>query len=146
MHAVRASTSELQSPPKGIQITFQFGLILTTIGKSIIKPVTMPYMHMSWCDLLQSCVRRLHQKNGCAGGLTPRKAEKISVVPLSRANNVSIMLTQFSQFKKGPQEIRRAVVTGKGLSLERLSLLLQVISTLHTCSPKLFMLSFAYCL
>lgn len=48
------------------------------------------------------------------------------VVPLSRANNVSIMLTQFSKFKTGPAGIRRAVVTGKGLSLERLSLLLQV--------------------
>jgi hypothetical protein len=45
------------------------------------------------------------------------------VVPLARANNVSIMLTQF---KDSPQGIRRAVVTGKGLSLERLSLLLQV--------------------
>lgn len=51
------------------------------------------------------------------------------MVPLSRANNVSIMLTQFSQFKQGSdiaQGIRRAVVTGKGLTLERLSLLLQV--------------------
>lgn len=40
------------------------------------------------------------------------------------------MLTQFSQFKQGSdiaQGIRRAVVTGKGLSLERLSLLLQVV-------------------
>ena len=39
------------------------------------------------------------------------------------------MLTQFSQFKQGSdiaQGIRRAVVTGKGLSLERLGLLLQV--------------------
>ena len=63
------------------------------------------------------------------GGTTPRKAERVSVVPLSRANNVSIMLTQFSQFKQGSdiaQGIRRAVVTGKGLSLERLGLLLQV--------------------
>lgn len=45
------------------------------------------------------------------------------VVPLARANNVSIMLTQF---KDSPQGIRRALVGGKGLSLERLSLLLQV--------------------
>lgn len=49
------------------------------------------------------------------------------VVPLARANNVSIMLTQF---KDSPQGIRRAVVTGKGLSLERLSLLLQVSCSL----------------
>ena len=62
----------------------------------------------------------------CAGSATPKKAERVMVVPVSRANNVSIMLTQFSQFKQGPQGIRRAVVTGKGLSLERLSLLLQV--------------------
>lgn len=62
----------------------------------------------------------------CAGASGPKKAEREMVVPLSRANNVSIMLTQFSQFKTGPAGIRRAVVTGKGLSLERLSLLLQV--------------------
>lgn len=66
-----------------------------------------------------------------SGGASAKKAERVSVVPLSRANNVSIMLTQFSQFKQGSdtaQGIRRAVVTGKGLSLERLSLLLQVRS------------------
>lgn len=61
-----------------------------------------------------------------AGVSAPKKVEREMVVPLSRANNVSIMLTQFSQFKAGPAGIRRAVVTGKGLSLERLSLLLQV--------------------
>lgn len=63
----------------------------------------------------------------------------MSVVPLSRANNVSIMLTQFSQFKQGSdiaQGIRRAVVTGKGLSLERLSLLLQVVCN-SLIGPKL---------
>ena len=49
----------------------------------------------------------------------------MKVIPLSRANNVSIMLTQFSSFKSGPEGIRRALVTGHGLSLERLSLLLQ---------------------
>ena len=36
------------------------------------------------------------------------------------------MLTQFSNFRRGPQDIRKALVTGTGLSLERLSLLLQV--------------------
>lgn len=48
------------------------------------------------------------------------------MIPVSRANNVSIMLTQFPNFRKGPQDIRKALVTGTGLSLERLSLLLQV--------------------
>lgn len=62
-----------------------------------------------------------------AGSPTPKKADRVMVVPLARANNVSIMLTQF---KDSPQGIRRAVVTGKGLSLERLSLLLQVSCSL----------------
>lgn len=48
------------------------------------------------------------------------------VIPVARANNVSIMLTQFSNFRKGPHDIRKALVTGTSLSLERLSLLLQV--------------------
>ena len=48
------------------------------------------------------------------------------MIPIARANNVSIMLTQFSNFRKGPHDIRRALVTGTALSLERLSLLLQV--------------------
>lgn len=48
----------------------------------------------------------------------------MKVIPLARANNVSIMLTQFSGLK-GPSDIRRALFTGTGLSLERLSLLLQ---------------------
>lgn len=50
----------------------------------------------------------------------------MKVIPLSRANNISIMLTQFAGFKRGPQDIRRALVTGsKSLGTERLSLLLQ---------------------
>ena len=56
------------------------------------------------------------------------------MIPLSRANNVSIMLTQFSSFKSGPEGIRRALVTGHGLTLERLSLLLQA-SSLIAASP-----------
>ena len=48
------------------------------------------------------------------------------MIPIARANNVSIMLTQFSNFRRGPHDIRRALVTGNALSLERLSLLLQV--------------------
>lgn len=50
----------------------------------------------------------------------------MSIVPLSRANNISIMLTQFSNFRRGPQDIRRAVCAGE-LGPERLSLLLQVL-------------------
>ncbi len=51
----------------------------------------------------------------------------MKVIPLSRANNISIMLTQFAGFKRGPADIRRALVSGsKSLGTERLSLLLQV--------------------
>lgn len=49
----------------------------------------------------------------------------VQLIPLSRANNISIMLTQFSNFRHGPHDIRQAVVKGE-LGPERLSLLLQV--------------------
>ena len=58
------------------------------------------------------------------------------MIPISRANNVSIMLTQFSNFRRGPQDIRKALVTGTGLSLERLSLLLQVFHIDSPTEPK----------
>ena len=60
----------------------------------------------------------------CAGS---KKQEGVQLIPLSRANNVSIMLTQFSNFRRGPQDIRRAVINGE-LGPERLSLLLQVLA------------------
>ena len=63
------------------------------------------------------------------------------VIPVARANNVSIMLTQFSNFRKGPHDIRKALVTGTSLSLERLSLLLQVHIDLFLCFG-LFICSF----
>ena len=63
----------------------------------------------------------------CAGASPVRQQQGLAkVIPIARANNVSIMLTQFSNFRKGPHDIRRALVTGTALSLERLSLLLQV--------------------
>jgi hypothetical protein len=55
-----------------------------------------------------------------------RKKSDVKVIPLARANNVSIMLTQFSSFKRGVQGIRQAVYSGKGLGIEKLGLLLQV--------------------
>ena len=55
-----------------------------------------------------------------------KKAEgAVAIIPLTRANNISIMLTQFSNFRRGPDDIRRAVCAGE-LGPERLSLLLQV--------------------
>ena len=55
-----------------------------------------------------------------------RLTEVVKVIDLARANNVSIMLTQFHAFKAGAPEVRHAVLTGSKLGLERLSLLLQV--------------------
>jgi len=54
-----------------------------------------------------------------------RLTEVVKVIDLARANNVSIMLTQFA-YKGGALEVRHAVLTGSKLGLERLSLLLQV--------------------
>ena len=63
-----------------------------------------------------------------------RLTEVVKVIDLARANNVSIMLTQFHAFKGGALEVRHAVLTGSKLGLERLSLLLQVwcAAVLHT--------------
>lgn len=44
---------------------------------------------------------------------------------MTRANNVSIMLTQFGRFSSH-DAICTAIYTGKGLGVELLSLLLQV--------------------
>ena len=63
-----------------------------------------------------------------------RLTEVVKVIDLARANNVSIMLTQFQAFKGGALEVRHAVLTGSKLGLERLSLLLQVCLKLR-CMP-----------
>lgn len=68
--------------------------------------------------------------HACAGVRVPKKlAEVVKVIDLPRANNVSIMLTQFTSFKGGALQLRHAVLTGAKLGLERLSLLLQVSIT-----------------
>lgn len=67
------------------------------------------------------CLNEESVVNGAGGS---KKAEAVSIIPLSRANNISIMLTQFSNFRRGPHDIRRAVCAGE-LGPERLSLLLQ---------------------
>ncbi len=79
------------------------------------------------------CLQRVQStvKRGRAGAGAGAKAAPagggVKVIPLSRANNISIMLTQFAGFKRGPADIRRALVSGsKSLGTERLSLLLQV--------------------
>lgn len=48
----------------------------------------------------------------------------VKVIQLSRANNVSIMLTTFGEVK--PADLRKMLLTGRGLTLDKLSILLQV--------------------
>ena len=68
----------------------------------------------------------------CFAAGPAKKAEgAVSLIPLSRANNISIMLTQFSNFRRGPADIRRAVCAGE-LGPERLSLLLQASTPDHS--------------
>ena len=72
---------------------------------------------------------RLYADGFCrhAGIKSPKRlTEVVKVIDLARANNVSIMLTQFQAFKGGALEVRHAVLTGSKLGLERLSLLMQV--------------------
>lgn len=47
------------------------------------------------------------------------------LLTVTRSNNVSIMLTQFSRFQNHAA-ICRAICTGRGLGVEELSLLMQV--------------------
>ncbi len=76
--------------------------------------------------LISDWHRTYHTLGAAGTGPAARQQQGLAkVIPISRANNVSIMLTQFSSFRAGPHGIRRALVTGTALSLERLSLLLQ---------------------
>ena len=63
-----------------------------------------------------------------AGGAAPKRAVETSVkvIGVSRANNVSIMLTQFAAFEGGPCALRAVLLAGERLGIERVSLLLQV--------------------
>ena len=61
-----------------------------------------------------------------AGKANPGAAAKPQLVPLNRSNNVAIMLTQFGDLKDPAMDVRACVLSGKGLSVDRLSLLLQV--------------------
>lgn len=67
------------------------------------------------------------QGSRCTGSKAKKSGDVVKVIPLSRANNISIMLTQFAKFRSGSKGIRKAVFTGRGLGIERLSLLLQVL-------------------
>ena len=54
----------------------------------------------------------------------------VKVIPVPRANNISIMLTQFGDFKNGAAEIREAIESGSSvLGLDHLTLLLQIAPT-----------------
>ena len=66
--------------------------------------------------------------DAAAGSRGPKRpTEVVKVIDVGRANNVSIMLTQFAAFKGGALEVRHAILRGsKQLGLDRLGLLLQV--------------------
>ena len=52
-------------------------------------------------------------------------------MPLTRSNNVAIMLTQFADLRDPAADVCTCVLAGKGLSVDRLSLLLQARA--HAC-------------
>lgn len=93
----------------------------------MIRKVSASALVSAVLTALISDWHRTYHTLGAAGtGPAARQQQGLAkVIPISRANNVSIMLTQFSSFRAGPHGIRRALVTGTALSLERLSLLLQ---------------------
>jgi hypothetical protein len=64
----------------------------------------------------------LHLAAGSAAAAAALKA--VHVISIARANNIAIMLTQFSAWSD--EEIRAAVLDDSRLSAEKLSLLLQV--------------------
>jgi len=88
--------------------------------------------------LCGGCLNDVHPGYLRAGSAGKKKSD-VKVIPLARANNVSIMLTQFSTFKRGVQGIRQAVYSGKGLGIEKLGLLLQVKS--RACKSPLIRIS-----
>lgn len=50
------------------------------------------------------------------GGKKGRKAaEGVKVIPMARANNVAIMLTQFGGFPGGPAQLREELLAAPGL-------------------------------
>ena len=77
-------------------------------------------MHrVAWRLGAPRAVKRAAGKPGAGQAAAP------SLIPLSRANNVSIMLTQFSSLRDPVREIKQGIVSGD-LGVDRLSLLLQV--------------------
>lgn len=68
-----------------------------------------------------------------------KATEVLKVIGLARANNVAIMLTQFTDFKHAAN-IRSALLSCAPLSVERLGLLCQVYPdqshTFHVICPK----------
>ncbi len=62
---------------------------------------------------------------GTASANKQQQGGVVKVIQLSRANNVSIMLTTFGEVK--PADLRSMLLTGRGLTLDKLSILLQVV-------------------
>jgi Formin Homology 2 Domain len=76
-------------------------------------------------------LRQAPSKENTPGSGGRRPAPGVKLIPLARANNVSIMLTQFGSFDGGNAAlIKAALLTGsERLGIEHLSLLLQIAPT-----------------
>lgn len=53
-------------------------------------------------------------------------AAAVRLLPVARANNISIMLTRFAGMPGGAPALHRALLSGSHFTAEQLSLLLQV--------------------
>ncbi|KAL0042664.1 hypothetical protein WJX79_007254 [Trebouxia sp. C0005] len=90
-------------------------------------PDPLPGLPQPYSDALEKLFGVKPAVKPAAGLRGPKRlTEVVKVIDLARANNVSIMLTQFGAYKGGALEVRHAVLTGSKLGLERLSLLLQI--------------------
>lgn len=70
---------------------------------------------------------------GARGGSHRSSAPVVKVLPLPRANNISIMLTQFNEFNgANPVDVKAAILSGSPrLKVEHLSLLMQIAPTME---------------
>ena len=79
------------------------------------------------CRLVDLFPARAAGKQVKASGSASKAASLVKYIPLARANNISIMLTQFRG--GGHEGLREAILGGRDFTLEQLGVLLQLIPT-----------------
>ena len=79
------------------------------------------------CRLVDLFPARAAGKQVGASGSASKAASLVKYIPLARANNISIMLTQFRG--GGHEGLREAILGGRDFTLEQLGVLLQLIPT-----------------